>query len=254
MSSVKARHTSILERMLQNGLVKVADLAKEFGVTPTTIRKDLHYLESQGKLFRAYGSALPSTTQVLDIYMSAKKVIKYEQKLRIAQAANSMIEPNDSIILSSGSTVAIFAENIAPVGRVNLVSTSVSISSLLGEKHNVSVMQVGGLLYSNTLSVVGASAINAISNIYCSKSFIGVDGFDPEFGISCGAHEEADLLRQIMRSSKNTIVLSDSSKFGKRGLSRICPIEEVNTIITDDGLLDRDYQLLTDRGIKVIRV
>lgn len=254
MAHLAERHKYILDSMAQNGLIKVSELAEKLGVTPTTIRKDLNALESKGLLYRAYGGALPTTKQIMDISLTTKKLINFEVKERIAAAADQLIQDNDSIIMASGSTLAIFAEHLTPKGRLNVVSTSVNISAILGEMPGVTVMQVGGLLYSNTLSVLGLDAINSIRNVYCSKSFIGVDGFDPAYGITCAAVEEAELCQQIIRSSERAIVLSDSSKCGRKGFVRICGMDSISTLITDDRLPDEARKAIEEQGVEVITV
>lgn len=252
MSSLAERRKYILESIVKDGFVKVSDLAEKFGVTQTTIRKDLTHLEEKGLLYRAYGSALPTTTQVMDINMGTKRLINYDAKHRIAAAAAALIESDDSIIVASGSTVTIFAEMLKPKNRLNVVCTAVNISSHLGDIPGITVMQVGGLLYSNTLSVLGAEAKNTISNVFCHKAFFGVDGLDPGYGITCGTNEEANLTQQIMRSSKKSIVLTDSSKFMKRGLARICPLQDVDILITDDGLPLEARRRIEEMGVKLI--
>ncbi len=254
MAHLAERHKYILDSMARNDLIKVSELAEKLGVTPTTIRKDLNALESKGLLYRAYGGALPTTKQIMDISLTTKKLINYEVKSRIGAAANRLIAENDSIIIASGSTLAIFAEHLSPKGRLNVVSTSVNISSILGEMPGVTVMQTGGLLYSNTLSVLGIEAVNSIKNVYCSKSFIGVDGFDPSYGITCAAVGEAELCQQIIRSSERTIVLTDSTKFGRKGFVRICGMDSIHTLITDDGLPESARKAITDLGVELIIV
>lgn len=252
MSAIAERRKYILDSIVREGFVKVSVLAETFGVTQTTIRKDLNYLEAQGLLYRAYGSALPTTTQVLDITMSTKRLINFEAKQRIAEAAAGLIETDDSIIIASGSTVTIFAEALKPKGRLNVVSTAVNISAHLGDIQGITVMQVGGLLYSNTLSVIGAEANKSISNVYCSKAFIGVDGLDPDYGITCATSEEANLTQQIINSARKCVVLTDSSKLGKRGFARICPMNEIDVLITDSGLPEDIRDRFEDIGIKII--
>ena len=250
MSAIAERRKYILDSIVREGFVKVSVLAEKFGVTQTTIRKDLNHLEAKGLLYRAYGSALPTAAQVMDITMSTKRLINFEKKQKIAEAAAALIENDDSIIIAS--TMTIFAEVLKPKGRLNVVSTAVNISAHLGDIQGITVMQVGGLLYSNTLSVLGAEANNAISNVFCSKAFIGVDGLDPDYGITCATTEEASLTRQIIRSAKKCVVLTDSSKLGKRGFARICQMENVDILITDDGLPENARARLEELGVRLI--
>lgn len=202
MGGIRERRQLILDSIFDQGLVKVSVLAERFGVTQTTIRKDLNYLESKGLLHRSYGSAMPSSAPIKDISLGKKKLINYDAKLQIARAAAELIEENDSILMASGSTIAVFAENLKPKGRLNVVTTAVNISTILGENDRISVMQVGGMLYSNTLSVYGNDAIQSVRNIFCSKLFFGIDGLDVIHGITCATREEAELTQQMMQSAE----------------------------------------------------
>ncbi len=237
---------------MRDGFVKVAELSESLGVTQATIRKDLNYLESQGVLQRAHGSAMPTTLPVMDINLSTKKLINFEAKQKIAEKAVEMIQTDDSIMLASGSTITVFAESLKPKGRLNVVSISVNISAHLGDIPGITVMQVGGILYGNTLSVLGAEASNTIENIFCSKVFFGVDGIDLDYGVTCGTGEEASITYKMMQSSQNSIVLADSSKIGKRGFARICELNEIDILITDSGLPMETRRRIEEMGVKLI--
>ena len=238
--------------MAKDGFVKVASLAEILGVTQTTIRKDLNFLEKQGLLYRAYGSALPKTAQIMDINLSAKKLINYEAKQKIAEKAASLIKNDDSILIASGSTITLFAEALKPKGRLNVVSISVNISAHLGDIPGITVMQVGGILYGNTLSVLGAEASNTIENLFCSKVFIGIDGLDLDYGITCGTGEEASITQKMIQSAQTSIVLADSSKLGKRGFARICEVGDIDILITDSGMPMETRKRIENMGVNLI--
>ena len=252
MSTLGQRRKHILEHIRKDGFVKVSELADALGVTQTTIRKDLKFLEAQGVLQRAHGSAISPSQQIMDINLSAKKLINFEAKQKIAQKAASLIEADDSILIASGSTITLFAEALKPKGRLNVVSISVNISAQLGDVPGITVMQVGGILYTNTFSVLGAEASNTIENLFCSKVFFGVDGIDLEYGLTCGTGEEARITKKMMQSSQTKIVLCDSSKIGQRGLARICEVEEIDILITDSGISEEARQRIEKLGIKLI--
>ena len=252
MSTIGQRRKYILDHILKDGFVKVSELADLLGVTQTTIRKDLTYLESQGLLQRAHGSAIPTTTQMVDINLSAKKLINFEAKQKIAAKAAQLIESDDSILVASGSTISLFAEALKPKGRLNVVSISVNISAHLGDIPGITVMQVGGILYGNTLSVLGAEASKTIENLYCSKVFFGVDGLDLDYGITCGTGEEASITQKMIQSAQTSIVLCDSSKLGQRGFARICEVGDIDILITDNGLPMETRQRIEDMGVKLI--
>ena len=252
MSTINERRRYILDQIAKDGFVKVAELAKTLGVTQVTIRKDLNHLETYGALQRAHGSAIQPVQQNTDPGLNVQKLINFEQKQKIAEAAVSLIKSDDSIFLASGSTITVFAENLKPKGKLNVVSISVNISAHLGDIPGITVMQVGGVLYGNTLSVLGAEASKTIENLYCSKVFFGVDGIDPEYGLTCGTGEEASITQKMMNSSQTTIVLADSSKIGKRGFARICDIADVDVLISDSGMPMDIRRKIEDLGVTLI--
>lgn len=252
MSTINERRRYILDQIAKDGFVKVAELAKALGVTPVTIRKDLNYLETYGVLQRAHGSAIQPGPQSTDMSLSALKLVNYEQKRKIAQAAVSLIKNDESIFIASGSTITVFAESLKPKGKLNIVSISVNISAHLGDIPGVTVMQVGGVLYGNTLSVLGAEASKTIESLYCSKVFFGVEGLDLDYGLTCGTSEEASITQKMMNSSQTKIVLTDSSKLGKRGFAKICDVGDIDVLITDSGMPMETRQRITDLGVQLI--
>ena len=252
MTSIAERRKFILDTIFQNGFVRVADLAEALSVTQATIRKDLTYLEGQGLLYRAYGSALPTTAQVMDISLNTKKLINFKKKQRSAACALGLLEKSDSIIMGAGSTVEVMAELLTPKGRLNVVTSAVNVSMALGDMSGVSVMQLGGILYGNSLCVIGSETKSQLKNLHCSKLFFGVDGIDPEAGITCATVEEAELLAQMMGIVSTSVVLADSSKVGYRGFSRICGCGEVDILITDSGISDEARKAIEKTGVKVI--
>ena len=252
MSSIAERRKYILDDIFDKGFVKVADLAEALDVTPTTIRKDLTALEKEGLLYRAYGSALPTAAQVLDISLNTKRLINLKLKQRIARKAEEFIEENDSVFLAAGSTIAVFAELLKPKGRLNVVTPAVNVAMQLGEMSGVTVMQLGGLLYGNSMCVVGAEAKQVLGSLHCSKIFFSVDGIDPEHGFTCATIEEAELTHRMMEVSDRSIVLADSTKLGVRGFGRICTASEVDILITDSGIKPECQKALEKAGVKVV--
>lgn len=252
MTSIAERRKFILDNIFQNGFVRVADLAEQLSVTQTTIRKDLSYLEGQGLLYRAYGSALPTTAQVMDISLNTKKLINFKKKQRIAARAVELLQENDSIIMGAGSTLEVMAEMLKPKGRLNVVTPAVNISMALGDMSGVSVMQLGGILYGNSFCVIGSEAKSQLENLHCSKLFFGVDGIDPEVGVTCATVEEAELLARMTRIVSTTIVLADSSKIRYRGFRRICGCEDVDILITDSGISEEARAAIEQKGVKIV--
>ena len=252
MSNIAERRKYILESITEKGFVKVADLATALGVTQTTIRKDLSALEEKGVLYRAYGSAMTSTAPVLDVNLNTKRLFHFNEKQRIGAKAAELIAENDSIIVSAGSTMGVFAENIKPKGRLSVVTPAVNVSMLLGDMTGVNVMQLGGILYGNSMCVTGGEAISQLQHLRCTKVFFGVDGVDPKLGASCATPEEAAMTHKMIEVCSKVIVLADSSKIGFSGFGHICEAGEIDILVTDGGITPELKKAFEAQGVQVI--
>lgn len=252
MISIAERHKIIKEQLQLNGYVRVQDLAEQLGVTGATIRKDLRILESQNILIRTHGSASPVKPHVMDISVDVKASQNRDKKIIIAQAAQELITPDDAIILASGSSVTAFAEILTPVNMINVVTPSLGIALILNEKENVKVMLLGGEMYKNSMSVRGSYTEAGLVNVSCSKLFIGCDGINLETGITCSNLAEASLTTAMMKSCTQTVVLADSSKFGRRGFGKIGNIEDIDIIVTDSGIPSTMRKKIEDLGVQIL--
>lgn len=252
MKSIAERHKYILDTLAKEGFIRVTDAAKHLDVTTVTIRKDLKILEDRGLLYRTHGSASPLNPHIKDRALIEKEKIFPEQKMHIAIEAAKMIEEDDYIILNSGSTICAFAEHLQPKSRLTVVSASIKATLLMSYKDNINIIQLGGPLNKPSLSVTGSAAGESLKGITCSKLFLGVDGIDPDFGATTSNIEEAELNRAMIDSALRTIVLCDSSKFGKKGFGKICLLDRIDTIITDSGIAERTRKELEEMGIEVI--
>ena len=198
MLSIAERRKYILDSLNKQGFVRIADIANELNVTRATIRKDSEIARKQ-LLYRAHGSASPVNPHVSDVNVQVKSRINSEIKRKIGARAVKLIHENDSIIVASGSTLYAFAEVIRPIGHLNIVTPSLRVSMLLSEEPDITVLQLGGVLHGNSLSVRGEYAAQGFQNLICSKLFFGVDGIDSEFGITCATVEEATLTQKMMK-------------------------------------------------------
>ncbi|MCI2082631.1 MAG: DeoR/GlpR family DNA-binding transcription regulator [Bacteroidales bacterium] len=245
------RHRKILEILKQNGTVSVSSLTETLGVSEVTVRKDLTILEQRKKLHRTHGGAIMVSPFISDRHVSEKEKQNVDEKLAIGIAANSLITTNDSILIASGTTVLFFANEIEPKGHLTVVTASVGVTSVLSQRKDVDVIQLGGIVRFSSLSVVGPFAEQMLDNFNCSKLFLGVDGIDMKYGLTTTNALEASLNKVMINCSQKLIVLADSSKFGRKGFSKICNLEAVDEIITDDKISSHTVQELEEHGIKV---
>lgn len=249
--SLPERHSRILALLQQHGSISVTQLAEMFKVSEVTIRKDLSYLESQKKLYRTHGSAILISPYISDRHVNEKEKHNVAEKRAIGTEAARLLEHDDSVIIASGTTVAFLAHEIEPVGRLTVITSSVPVTSILSQKSNIDVIQLGGITRSSSVSVVGPFAEEMLKHFNCNKLYMGVDGIDLECGLTTTNLLEAALNGVMINSAQKVIVLADSSKFGRRGFSRICSLDSVDMVITDSKAQPHFLEALRERGIEV---
>lgn len=251
MGTLIDRHQHIINKLRKEGSVKVIDLCNELNVSSVTIRKDLKFLEDKHLLFRTHGGGTLGNPYAGERPVKEKASIMVDEKTSIGAAAAALVEPNDCILIASGTTVASFARSIRPEGSLTVITAALNVAIELIQHPEVEVIQLGGTIRKSSSSVTGVFAERVLDDFSCSKLFLGVDGIDPEFGLTTTNLAEAQLNRKMIAASQKTIVLADSSKFGKRGFGRICALEDIEQVITDCHISDHMVATLQSMGIEV---
>ncbi len=251
MNNIAERHQFILDKLHEKGNLNVLNLYKELKVSSVTIRKDLKLLEEKGLLFRTHGGATLRNPYTIDRPVNEKEKLQASEKIKIGVFAAQLIEANDSIIIASGTTVMALAKNIHGKENLTVITSALNVALELMKHPHTEVLQLGGILRKSSSSVTGPYAQNILADFSCTKLFLGVDGIDLEFGLTTTNSMEAHLNRQMIEASQKVIVLSDSTKFGKRGFGKICGLDNVDRIITDSGISEHFVRQLENLGIEV---
>jgi DeoR family transcriptional regulator of aga operon len=245
------RRREILELLQNDGRVLVSDLAKRFRTSLITVRKDLESLHRQGMLERTHGGALPIRTGAIqDQTLHEKERLHRQQKLRIATAAVHMIRPGQVIILDSGTTTTAIARGCRHLKNLTVITNATNIAAELADS-SVEVVLTGGALRKNSFSLVGPLAEDSLRKLSADMLFLAVDGFHVSYGLTTPNQLEARVNRAMSESARRTIVVSDSSKFGRRSLALIMPVSSVHEAITDRGIPRSDLKALREADVDV---
>jgi len=248
------RRRAILEILDRDGRVLVLDLARRFETSQVTIRKDLEELHAHGLIHRTHGGALPAREGALeDPTLREKEKLHRKEKLRIAQAAVGMVQEGQVVILDSGTTTTAIAHSLRHFHNLTVVTNAVNIAAELSGTA-VEVILTGGTLRKNSFSLVGPIAEETLHRLNADILFLGVDGFDVQYGLSTPNLLEAKVNRVMVEVAKRTVAVCDSSKFGRRSLSLIVPPSALHQVVTDRGVLKSDVRLLKKAGIEVTLV
>lgn len=252
MMNITDRHEFILKNLKEKGKISIDWLCETMKVSSVTIRKDLKVLEEKNLLFRIKGGASNSNPYAIDRPILIKETINNEEKQRIAQEALKLIKNNDSIMIGSGTTVFALAKNLEASHGLTVITPALKVGLELSNKPHIEVLQLGGLIRSNSSSVSGQYAMRVLEEISCGILFLGADGIDLDFGISISNLSEATLNQKMLTSAQKVAILADSTKFGKRGLGKICELVDVDYIITDNKVSPSTVKAIEELGIKII--
>lgn len=251
MSSAADRRQQTLRILKDRGQISVSNLSELLQVSEATVRKDLRHLEDEMLLTRTYGGAILANHNVYDRPFAEKAKQHAEEKYRIGQAAADLVEDNDTIILDSGSTTLQLARHLRGKRHLVTITNSVHIVQELLGMPDVEIILLGGIVRSTAASAVGPFAEEMLKQHSVRRLFLAGDGLDVDYGLTTTNPLEASLNRRMIQAAQETIVVIDSSKFGRRGLSRICGLESIDRIITDDHISDKVLAGLREADIVV---
>ncbi len=230
------RHNKIIELINEYGKVTVEDLSQRFNVSAVTIRNDLEILHRNGLLRRIHGGAVRKDFSPLDLPIYEKQKIHTREKERIGKRAAELVSDGETIIVDSGTTTQFFAKHLVDKKNLTVITHALNIAYELAPYPQIEVIMPGGVLRSNSYSLVGTHAEEFIKLFHVQKFFLGVDGFDIHFGLTTQNVQEAKLNHLMAQNAEEVIVLCDSSKFEQRGFVKILDPTEIHRIITDSNV------------------
>ncbi len=248
------RRNYIMRLLHDQGHVSVSGLSSDLDVSEVTIRKDMRFLEERELLVRTHGGAALLDQYVYDLPFDEKAPRNLDAKKKIGQAAARLVEDSDTLILDSGSTTLQVARNLRNKKDLTVATASIHIALELLRLSGVDLLMLGGIVRPTSASVVGSYAELMLREHAFRKLFLAGDGFDIGYGLTTTNTMEAHLNRIMIEAAQQTIAVVDSSKIGRRGLSRICATQDINTLIIDSDVPDEIVRRLEEEGLRVIVV
>lgn len=252
---VEERRRHIRELVAERGRITVAELVTMFDISQVTVRSDLNALADIGAVVRTRGGALAQRADE-DLPIGVKQTLRRAEKMRIAEAAVQLIGEGQTIVLDSGTTTAEIAKQIRglKLQSINVITNALNIAVLLAGAPHVTLIMLGGVLRPSSYSLGGPQAEAALQGLHADILFLGFDGLDPEIGVMTPHLLEARLNSRMLEIARSVVAVGDSSKIGRRSLSVIAKIEQVDRIITDAGAAPETVEALRARGAQVVLV
>jgi DeoR family galactitol utilization operon repressor len=249
IAELNERERIILDRFSEKGSVAVQDLARDLGLSEVTIRADLRMLEEKGWLNRTRGGAVPAMHR--DILERRKRFP--DEKSVIARCAAELIRDGDVIMIEAGTTTALIARYLAGKQDIHIVTNSTLVFTYARMNPLLQITMTGGEFRRPTESLVGPIALETLGRLNVRLAFVGTDGFTLERGMTTHLVEGAEIVKAMKAHAETTVLVADSSKYGRIGFSGVLPLSAMDLIITDASLRDGAFRDLTDAGIKVER-
>lgn len=254
MSSVNAtadeRRAKLRELIRSQGFVSIPDLRAELEVSESTIRRDLDALVAEGEVQRTHGGVFYTGGGASLQLFEDRRAGDWDGKRHVAQAAAQLIENHDTLLLDGGSTTYELARQL--VGRpLQIVTNSLPVANLFAASDQADLVLLGGYVHSRTAVSLGPYANQMLATLNVQKAFLSIAGADAR-----GYYNSNLLLveteRAMMSCADQTIVVADSSKFGKSSLARLCALDQVHTVVTDQRLSDSWRERLTCAQVELV--
>lgn len=249
------RRRKILDLLEEEGQITVQDLVDRFSMSAVTIRADLDALSASGAVVRSHGGAVRQMEATRDYPLRLKASVHQSEKALIGQAAANLVQPGEVVILDSGTTTVEIARRLKTrnVEAVTVITDAINVVAELIDAPGVNVICIGGLLRPISHSFVGPQAENMLKDLHADRLFLAVDGLDLEAGPTTPDVLEAQLNSLMIKIARETTVVADYSKLGRRSVSRIGSLDQIHRLITDTKAPEEFVRALRARGIEVIQ-
>lgn len=253
MSSVgttEQRRAKLLELIRSQGFASIPDLRAALDVSESTIRRDLDHLEETGEAQRTHGGVFfTGPTATLKIFAD-RRAGQWEKKREIAIAASRLIDDHETVLLDGGSTTYELARQL--MGRpLQIVTNSLPLANLFASSEQVDLVLLGGYVHNRTGVSLGPYANQMLASLNVQKAVLSTAGADGR-----GYYNSNLLLveteRAMMNAADQTIIVADSSKFGRSSLARLCGLSDVQTVVSDEGLSQQWREKLSEAGVNLI--
>lgn len=244
------RRHGIIELLGVRGTIDVKSLAEHFGVTESTIRRDLAVLNKQGRVTRTYGGVQGADAHV-EHTLQQRWRRQVAEKLAIAKRAVSYISSGDTVMMDSGTTVALMTRFLNHEIELTVVTPSLALIPELISFPNIQIDCLGGRVRRNSYGVVGPYTQLALQRRTADVAFLGADAVSLSGAICEAEPEQITLKEQIIRNSGKNYVLANSAKIGITPFHHWHELDIPYTLITDDKVTDGQSDALRDAGITI---
>lgn len=244
------RHRMILDRLRADGAVAVGALSAALGVSRETIRRDLHLLESRGKLLKHHGGAVPPAATEPDEALRAQT--NAVGKRRIGMRAAALVPEGASVIIDSGTTARCVADALARRSQLTVVTNDLGVCRRLARRDGIRVVLLGGEIQAHEDATLGPDGIEMLARYTADFAFVGAGAITPDGHLTDFSRDAADLRTRMLGAARTACVIADHAKFDRTTPVRVPAFGKGHLLITDRQPAKPMRAVLARRGIRVI--
>lgn len=227
------RYKIILEKINANSVVYVNELVESLGISESTIRRDLNYLNNQGKLKKVHGGAtlIEKEFNTKDSLFRYREGLNLDEKSKIAKYAAALIEENDFVYIDSGTTTSLMINYLEEKNAVYVTNGIPQAMKLI--KNGFKTYIIGGEIKESTEAIVGVEAISSLKKYNFTKGFFGTNGISDYRGFTTPDIKEASVKKEAIKRTRNPYILADKNKFSEISCITFAKINEAVIITTE---------------------
>lgn len=230
--SLGERHRQIQRLVQAKGFITIDALAREFGVTPQTVRRDINTLSELNLIQRFHGGAgAASSTE--NVAYSQRKILCYQEKQKIAQMVARQIPDHASLFINIGTTTEAIAQALSNHKRLRVITNNLNVASIMSTNENFEVIVAGGLVRHRDCGIIGEATIDFIQQFRVDYGIVGISGIDIDGTLLDFDYREVRAARAIIDNSRKVFLAADYTKFGRNAMVRLGNIAEIDALFTD---------------------
>ncbi|MCD9122586.1 MULTISPECIES: DeoR/GlpR family DNA-binding transcription regulator [Cupriavidus] len=250
--TLNPRQTALLEEVRSQGFASIEELARKFGVTLQTVRRDVNLLAENGMLARFHGGVRMDGSTTENIAYRQRQLLNAEGKARIARAVAAAVPEGCSLILNIGTTVEEIARALVHHRGLRVITNNLHVANILADNQDCEVIVAGGVLRSRDRGIVGEATVEFIGQFKVDIGLIGISGIEADGTLRDYDFREVKVARTIIEHSREVWLAADATKFNRQAMVELAHLSQIDRLFTDEPLRAPFEQIVADSGVKCV--
>jgi len=250
--TLNPRQTALLEEVRSQGFASIEELARKFGVTLQTVRRDVNLLAENGMLARFHGGVRMDGSTTENIAYRQRQLLNAEGKARIARAVAAAVPEGCSLILNIGTTVEEIARALMHHRGLRVITNNLHVANILADNQDCEVIVAGGVLRARDRGIVGEATVEFIGQFKVDIGLIGISGIEADGTLRDYDFREVKVARTIIEHSREVWLAADATKFNRQAMVELAHLSQIDRLFTDEPLRAPFEQIVADSGVKCV--